>query len=275
MQHHANLTELAPHQREHAVHFAASNDQNGHTPLASMLSSRAVPAYQYSTPSMEYASLASQTNAADADAHAAHAVGVAMTMSTPCELRGDAVASTSSGAVETFMDAGNVASVDASVGSSESVDVALQPIAGLREVSTHDPALERLLDADQHSHAAHPATRDAALQQQPPKHESDRQSKRVEHGSPGERKTQEPVWSAHPLHPAEIADGLQQAPSRHRLEAQVEENVQGEPSGRGGTAPLAMGEGVRRADGGEVGVGAMGRVMEVEAVARAPVGDTD
>lgn len=183
-------------------------------------------------------------------------------MSTPCALSGEEDESTSNGRPERPADAGNVTSSAAIVDdATDSADDALQGTGAEGGARMHDPGNTGGAGEDaQHTHAGHPKGA-VGEQQQLPRHESEAQSYRDAHGSPGGRRKHEPSCREQPRQPAVIAAELQHAPSKQRAEAHEEDTVHGLPSGRGGRITLGSGDGVKGWDAAVVGVGAMDRVI--------------
>lgn len=169
---------------------------------------------------MAYASAELHTKP-DAAAHAAQAAGVATTMSSPCLFSGDAAARTSSGRSERPAEGGKATSSAKSVpAAAASADVALHlvdPKSGGRGASAQPPAVAAVVDAsDQQVQAPHPAVAAAAgVQQHPPRHAKEPQSKAPAHASPGGPATHAPVGTPQALHPARMATAEQHTPPRH------------------------------------------------------------
>lgn len=168
-------------------------------------------------------------------AHAAHACGVATTMSTPWRLRGDAAASTSSGdaSAESAKASGNSTSCcPAAAATVEALHVAAE--VGDGGSATHSPAVAAVVAGSlQQAHAVQPPTLSAdAPQQHPPRHKLCEQSAVEAHASPGLRSAHEPDASAQPLHPAAIATLLQHAPRRQLPERHAVLAVHAAPAAR-------------------------------------------
>lgn len=132
---------------------------------------------QHAPPSLP---LTLQDVAAPTAAHDAHACSVAMTMSTPNVLAGDADDNTSSGVAVTFAVAGNVTSCENSDAVTLAEDDALHTSAtgAAGAGATHDPAVAAVVEgSDKHVHDAQPSACTAeGEQQQPPLHKLDWQS---------------------------------------------------------------------------------------------------
>ena len=151
---------------------------------------------------------------------------MAMTMSTPASLRGDAEERTRRGvAEEAFVAEGKVTSCARAVAFVATVVDALH-VRFVRVgagAAAHNPSVEAVADGDDaQRHDVQPGVMSAAdEQQQPPRQRSDAQSAETPHVSPGERARHAPDWREQPEQPRRTAVGEQHAPERQTPEAQA------------------------------------------------------
>ena len=144
-----------------------------------------------------------RTPAAPRALHAAHAAGVAMTMSMPKEFKGDAAERTRRGAVaERLKAGGKVTSLEKTdeftAAEEDALQVTVEGGAAV-ESTAHAPAFAAVtLVLDRQRHAGHPEMRVAeCAQQQPPRHTFVPQSNADVQFSPGLESWQEPDEGAH------------------------------------------------------------------------------
>jgi hypothetical protein len=138
------------------------------------------------------------------------------------------------------------------------------------------PALAAVVDAfAQQPHAVQPgASSVEAAQQQPPAHRLVPQSAAEAQGSPGEKRTHEPVPGRQAAQPSAAAVALQQKPPRHAPAAHAweAEGAQGAPGGSSGEAEgdaLGVPDGVADEDALPVLVAVRVAAAEVEALEEA------
>ncbi len=104
---------------------------------------------------------------------------------------------------------------------------------GMMEEAPQDPASPILVTLARHWQAVHPGVSKAVeVQQQPPKHAPEAQSKGELHRAPGFWVRHAPVCREQALQPRAKESGEQQAPLKHTPEEHEVLSVQGEPVGR-------------------------------------------